>query len=394
MSDFIFRKIYKQTEIEEFDRISAFSFSIKNDNQSNYLKRHMKIFDDGREFFISEKSGKITSGFINFDYQMKMGEKYFRTGGVGDVCSLSSSRGSGGINFLFEEYLNYLYDNNYTFSILNPFSYRFYRKYGYELFADIKKLNIDTGAIKKIIPDKHITAEESDFNEDINNYFNSYNFLYNNFVMRDKKEWDHNLFMFGNNEVKRGIIKFSSEGKITGLLSYIYTYEGDRKIFTVPLFIYSNFDTQTAMMNYLKGLSYQINELIISVSDSHRLWLNLDEGYRLRPFYTILLRVIKPENIKNMKINCEKDFSVNIEIEDRNISGNNAVWNLECIKGILNINKSSGKNDFKTDINSFSSLISGYSDFTELVYGRKIIKTGNKDIPDIKKRNNYFCDFF
>jgi len=65
-----------------------------------------------------------------FDFQLK--DRMYKSSGIGSVVSLPENRGNKGIHQLFEEVLAWQKDNNVVLSFLAPFSYRFYRLFGYE----------------------------------------------------------------------------------------------------------------------------------------------------------------------------------------------------------------------------------------------------------------------
>ena len=78
----------------------------------------------------------MTLFHVNF-----FGQKH-QMGGVGFVSSDPSFRGGGRIDQIMQELLNDCREQGILFSYLAPFSYPFYRRYGYELLFERMSFNI------------------------------------------------------------------------------------------------------------------------------------------------------------------------------------------------------------------------------------------------------------
>ncbi|MHC5372657.1 GNAT family N-acetyltransferase [Enterococcus sp. LJL120] len=93
-------------------------------------------------------------------FDIWIGPKLFKMAGIGTVSSYPEYRGQGGINKLMEKMLNDLNQAGVALTYLAPFSYPFYRRYGYEyLFektiyeiagSDWPKANNQVGTVKRL----------------------------------------------------------------------------------------------------------------------------------------------------------------------------------------------------------------------------------------------------
>jgi predicted acetyltransferase len=79
------------------------------------------------------ENGKMCSVTSVLNYKMRFDGHTVPMGGVAGVATLAEERGKGYVRRIFEAILNSMYEEGKLFSFLYPFSFDFYRKFGYEL---------------------------------------------------------------------------------------------------------------------------------------------------------------------------------------------------------------------------------------------------------------------
>ncbi|MBQ9308362.1 MAG: GNAT family N-acetyltransferase [Clostridia bacterium] len=80
--------------------------------------------------------------------------------GVGGVATLPPYRGQGGIRACFEKALPDMAQRGALFSMLYPFSNRFYRKFGYELGLQMHEWNVHLDSLTHLRPEAEVTLLE------------------------------------------------------------------------------------------------------------------------------------------------------------------------------------------------------------------------------------------
>ncbi|WP_368645909.1 enhanced intracellular survival protein Eis [Alkalibacterium putridalgicola] len=85
---------------------------------------------------------KLTSSVIVFPFEMYYHGRILKMGGIGNVSSYPEVRGQGTIRQLLEKALEEMRDQGYVLSYLAPFSYRFYRKFGYKVAFEQRQYQI------------------------------------------------------------------------------------------------------------------------------------------------------------------------------------------------------------------------------------------------------------
>ena len=97
------------------------------------------VFDDGGETMMA--AGSVNTRLTRF------GGKYLRTLAVGGLGTLPEYRRQGCVRFLFEEAFKLAPERGWVVSLLHPFSFSYYRKFGYEKIADHKILEFPMAAL-------------------------------------------------------------------------------------------------------------------------------------------------------------------------------------------------------------------------------------------------------
>ena len=86
--------------------------------------------------------GELTSQVMATPFQVKIFGQPYKMAGIGYVASYPEFRGSGGISTIMKTMLQELAKQEVALSYLAPFSYPFYRKYGYEQVFEQAEITI------------------------------------------------------------------------------------------------------------------------------------------------------------------------------------------------------------------------------------------------------------
>lgn len=92
--------------------------------------------------YTNELDGQLTSAIIDSKFDVFYGEKNVSMSGIGYVASYPEYRGKSYVSDLMLEILKDNYKQGTVFSYLAPFSYSFYRKFGYEYVFNQKTYEI------------------------------------------------------------------------------------------------------------------------------------------------------------------------------------------------------------------------------------------------------------
>lgn len=147
--------------IEEMFQLAIYAFN--SENTEKRKERFRKIVKHSWNYgYFSDNI--LTSQVISTRFQVGFHGVRYQMAGIGCVSSYPEYRGQGGISAIMKQALAELAENKVELAYLAPFSYPFYRKYGFEqLFEQISyTIKAMDWPNVKIIPGsmKRVTYEE------------------------------------------------------------------------------------------------------------------------------------------------------------------------------------------------------------------------------------------
>jgi len=186
--------------------------------------------------------------------------------------------------------------------------------------------------------------------------------------LRDGHHWEKQLEL-SNSEASNGIVKFEKDGKIVGIMA-LYLSSGEtmfESIATVKDFIYNDRNTKEAMLNYLKTLSLQVSKLRMVLPEDFILWPYLsDQPSEEKTENAGMIRIVSMEKLDGLAVNFELEPLV-ISVNDKFSGENSGNFEIKTEKGLLKISKSSKSSEIACDISCLSSVISGFTNFKEMI---------------------------
>ncbi|WP_207941001.1 hypothetical protein DOK78_001445 [Enterococcus sp. DIV2402] len=121
------------TKADAIYQLAHYAFQF---NQSDAYKNRLNYIVEHSKHYGSYDGEQLASQIIATPLKVQFFNQVFDMAGVGFVSSDPSYRGEGRIDQLMANILNDCKENKVLFSYLAPFSYPFYRRYGYELIFE------------------------------------------------------------------------------------------------------------------------------------------------------------------------------------------------------------------------------------------------------------------
>lgn len=129
-----------QENFEESYNLAAYAFNLQQDSSS---KEKFQSFFDAADTWSIFQNDLLSSQLQVLPLKIYLHGEIMDMGGISFVSSYPETRGIGNIKKLFEAALNEMNTNGMVLSYLDPFSYPFYRKFGYEVAFNQVKYEID-----------------------------------------------------------------------------------------------------------------------------------------------------------------------------------------------------------------------------------------------------------
>ena len=222
----IIRKMTPAEQIE-YSGICSIAFLYKASAdiraQMKDPQAHIKDNDNGDEdrWGAFDDNGKMHSALIVNHYDMLMNGKAVKMGGIGGVVTLPESRGQGLIRKIFDAAFPAMLENGQTFSFLYPFSYSYYRMFGYEMCYTYNSVNIPIAEIKGYPYPKNIKSfEPGDDIAPFAEIYEAFTHDRNLAMVRDEDAWKEMLNRDPYKELKFTYLNHDDRGKADAYVLY------------------------------------------------------------------------------------------------------------------------------------------------------------------------------
>jgi len=381
----------KPEERIQFSKIVSIAYLINQDftEYENNPEKFQEGYERVRAAF--DDSGKMCAGMALNPYQIRFDGNTVPMAGVGGVATLPEYRRRGYIREIFKYCLAEMYDKDYVFSYLYPFSYEYYRKFGYELnmintqytipFSSLAHFK-QSGAVQMFAPGSDaadIISVYNEFTEDKNLSVVREDTHWKRFLEKDP--YKMNVFLY---------VWYDSNGRPKGYFQCSIDRNVDRgqsPNMRVNECLWSSGEAFAGMMAFLYGFSSQLQSLMI----------------RVPLFMDIISFFPEPSNIEgriqfqgmNRVVNVQKSLelmrvpsgsgSLVIAVNDNYIKANTDRYKIEWEDGESRVRRSKDEPDLICEINDFSQLITGFSSVSSLLNAGRIEVKG-----DIRKLNSFF----
>lgn len=116
--------------------------------------------------FGKKAHGQFVSGLYSLPFAVNFHGVDYPMNGIGDVMSAPEAAGSGGAGELLQASLETMLQAGVTLAYLAPFSYRYYRQFGYEQVFNHMRYSISTDKIPPLHPQiKSVYVERKKWDE-------------------------------------------------------------------------------------------------------------------------------------------------------------------------------------------------------------------------------------
>ncbi|MEH6851034.1 GNAT family N-acetyltransferase [Bacillus pseudomycoides] len=383
-----------EEQYREAIRISEYAFQYKVaedqiENRLQLMKKYHQIFG-----ILEEK--ELAAKLHLIPFEIFLGEEKFKMGGIAGVATYPEFRRNGYVKKLLTYVLETMKQDGYSVSMLHPFSVSFYRKYGWELFANrlvcsltkadlIMKEHV-SGSMKRCKKDSHL--------KEIEIVYEQFAKKYSGMLVRTRDIWLN--FVYGD---LNAAVYYNEANEPMGYI--LYKVESSKM--KVEEFVPLNSEARTGLWNFICQHDSMIQELEMIVHEKEPLLFSLQEPRikaEIKPYF--MVRIVDVERfIKQYPFAWEN----NEEEVILHISDSFAHWNNQTVvlreKEAVIVNEEDASvfkgKGIHVNINALSTALFGYKSPWELYQIGNISGT-EKDIKQFEKlipsQQPFIYDFF
>lgn len=287
-------------------------------------------------------------------------------GGIGVVSTLPEYRHHSCASNMLVKSLEIMKNRGYTFSALAPFSYSFYRKYGWELGFSNKKYIIPIEKLKGLGTGKGefrpLTLKDRDR---VSQVYRACAAKYNGAIDRNESNWASRLEKIGKN--RNYGYGYSRQG--SELNGYIF-FSMNEGIFHVHEMMYDSLETKLELLRFIyyhsaqvKKVSWQapLDDNTVLLLDNPRIEQKIEPG--------MMIRVVDVKMaLRSYKYPDWYKGSFTINVDDKWAPWNNGAFEVVIEQGSVAVNEAEETAaDISCNINTFSQFMLGYIGLKEAI---------------------------
>ena len=284
-------------------------------------------------------------------------------GGIGGVACLPASRGKGYTGKLLQVTLAKMRALQMPLSSLFPFSWEFYRRYGWEWVGWTRQYNIPTRLFKPSPHTEHVRAATPSDRAEIEMCYTAFACRYRGMIARDEKKW--NDILKDREEKYTFTFVYENDGHVEGYL--IYRGGTDEETW-LSEFIALNPNARLALLGLLRRHDMQTEKFAWRAPENDPLFHQLcHDDIAIKLFPTTQGRIVDvAAAFAAWKPNADIRGSVRLAVTDEHANWNQATWHIEYENGQTDIRKTDREPQVRLSIQALSQLYYGSATVDEL----------------------------
>jgi len=329
------------------------------EEQSKGYEEVMAGFDD---------QNNLVAGVRTIPYNMYFDGHLVKMGGVAAVVTAPEARASGVMGKVMVESLRIMKERGQIFSILYPFSYAYYRKYGYELAYQTNTAEISTNAFCNYpFPQDSVRLwKKGDGFADIKAVYDVFKKDRNYILERDNKQWEQVTKNDPYTTTRYTYIHYDSQNKPD---AYLMMHPSERRPdHSIDMHIdelaWTDKSGLQAMFGFIGGLRPQCDKIFwTDVPMDLDLYSLFPEAHdvKINKSSSGMTRIVDlPKVLEKLRPPSVAQGRVVIDITDRSLPCNTGKYALSWKDGVLSVEKTDQNPDMSTTIEAMTQMAIGY----------------------------------
>jgi predicted acetyltransferase len=338
--------------------------------QPNYREKHEDphVADNKKRAIWAayNEAGKMESVVHIHEYAMRFDGHVTGMGGIGGVSTLPEARGGGYVRRINDVIMPYMRDEQgLLFSFLFPWSFAFYRKFGYELCYTPSRLNIPMEYFRDYKFPTNMTMYEP--GDDITPFHEVYNAFTKDMNLAVARDEILMKFRVDSDPYLRRTYAYlhrDADGRPDAYI--IYRADVNREsgnTMHIRELAWVTPEGLHAIFGYIGGLAAQFEECNWDAPFGFNPYPLFPESYKLTFTYPArgMNRILNaPKVLKLLKAPAQPGKAV-IQVQDRFMPVNSGTYALEWENGaITSVKQGHQAADLETDIETLAQLATGY----------------------------------
>lgn len=205
----------EESEFRDFLQIGEFAFQYKLSEEAISKRKSFMRLKDCWAIF---ENGEMVSKLTIHPMEIWLGEKVMPMGGIAGVATWPEHRRKGYVKALMRKSLEEMKANGQYISMLHPFSFSFYRKYGWEMTHTTSQYEIKPDQLPRLNSQLNGSIERINKDRDrLDQLYNRMASQYSGMLKRTESWWHYAIF---DNETDMIAVYKDEDGEDQGYMIY------------------------------------------------------------------------------------------------------------------------------------------------------------------------------
>lgn len=348
----------KEDKFREALRLSEYAFQYKVEEER--MQQQLTRMKESHEVYGIMEGNDLAAKLHLIPFHIYIGKEKIKMGGVAGVATYPEYRRSGYVKELLQHSLQTMKKDGYTVSMLHPFAVTFYRKYGWELCANLLVCHLTKS---DLVMKKQVNGTVKRFNkenhpEEVEKLYETFAERFSGMLVRNEKWWLQAVY-----EDLTLAIYYDENKTAAGYM----LYKIEKSKMTVEEFVPLHNEARNGLWNFICQHDSMIKELEMTVSENEQLLYTLQEPRvktEIKPYF--MGRIVDVEHfLKQHELNWNNvQQEVILHITDSFAPWNNVSVRLANYE--ITIIEETMDKGIKLDINALSTILLGYKRPLEL----------------------------
>ncbi|WP_034552654.1 GNAT family N-acetyltransferase [Carnobacterium funditum] len=320
---------YKTMQFEQYkEMLDLANYAFNKDKTASREKKFKQLCLNS-DCYGAFKNNTLLSQLIVRPMEVYLHGQTFKMGGIGYVSSYPENRGGGDIAQLMALSLKKMNEQGQTLSYLDPFSYSFYRRYGYEQCFDELNYTIDVNELPKI--QKTIGSIRRVKWEDAKASLKEiYKNRYRTSVGPLKRsEWDWEFLMLSREDSSIALY-YDEKGKAQGYL--IYSFKGQTEgTFVLQEMVYLSQSAFKELWNFVSSHKASFHTFIYKTGEHEKIAYLFDNPRIKQEFIpSMMARIVNVEQfLLAYPFKKQAPQTFYLKVKDEQADWNAGLWKVE-----------------------------------------------------------------
>jgi predicted acetyltransferase len=326
--------------------------------------------------------GKLNSATVVNDYTIRMNGHDVKMGGIGGVATRPEYRGKGYTREIMRAICNEMREVGQIYSFLYPFSYEFYRKFGYELCFNRRMATIPIDQFAKFpYPAKFVAHEPEDDTAPFARLYDNFIADRNLAVVRGEGSWKWTLNRDPYLRMQFTYLNYGSDGVPNAYLLYNTEKRDGSSYIQIRELCWSTPEGLFNVFGFFGRMGAEYKGVRWNIPDGLNIQAILPDGYAVEwgNRATGMNRVVDVPAVLNLHPAPAGKGKVTIGITDDFMPVNTGLYTLEWEDGKLTAKQSAESftnADAEMNVTTLAQLVTGYIDPVEAQYRRDAVMGG------------------